>query len=134
MVITSPLSSGQFPVYETIYATENKKTKRKNINTKKILIIGRLLEDMLFKYFNKAPCAPSTFANVHPSIHPLNFHGVEKLPCRTHHFSFLFHHTSIKSFNQIQYSLSYLATYIYIPCILQHSVLNIIFPLNYTPS
>lgn len=46
------------------YATKNKKTMRKNINTKKILIISHLLDDMLFKYFNKAPCAPSTFANV----------------------------------------------------------------------
>lgn len=46
------------------YATKNKKTVRKNISTKKIFIINHLLEDMLFRYFNKAPCAPSTFANV----------------------------------------------------------------------
>lgn len=46
------------------YATKNKKTIRKNIKTKKILIISHLLEDMLFRYFNKAPCAPSTFVKV----------------------------------------------------------------------
>jgi len=54
---------GQFGLWNN-YATKNKKTMRKNINTKKILIISHLLEDMLFKYFNKAPCAPSTFARV----------------------------------------------------------------------
>ena len=44
------------------YATKNRKTIRKNISTKKILIINHLFEDMLFRYLSKAPCAPSTFA------------------------------------------------------------------------
>lgn len=46
------------------YATKNKKTMRKKINTKNILIISHLLDDILFKYLSRAPCAPSTFANV----------------------------------------------------------------------
>jgi len=58
------VSSFSFLCHRDYYATKNKKTIRKNINTKKILIISHLLEDMLFRYFNKAPCAPSTFASV----------------------------------------------------------------------
>ena len=46
------------------YATKNRKTIRKKINTKNILIINHLLDDMLFRYLSKAPCAPSTFATV----------------------------------------------------------------------
>ena len=46
------------------YATKNRKTMRKKINTKNILIMSHLLDDMLFKYLSRAPCAPSTLANV----------------------------------------------------------------------
>lgn len=46
------------------YATKNRKTMRKKINTKNILTISHLLDDILFRYLSKAPCAPSTFAIV----------------------------------------------------------------------
>ena len=46
------------------YATKNRKTMRKNISTKKILIISHLFDDILFRYLSNAPCAPSTFDRV----------------------------------------------------------------------
>lgn len=46
------------------YATKNRKIIRKKINTKNILIISHLFDEMLLRYLSRAPCAPSTFASV----------------------------------------------------------------------